>query len=149
MAEVYSDIATVEKTPTPGSPLVAAKFHGKTRVVQASYEAAALAAASIINICKLRKGDIVLMNSFAMFDALGAGTSLDVGDNDSAGADADRYADGIVTTSAEVFQFNDVAACIDKVPYIVQNDCWLQATLLGAEGAGTIKFTIFIARAGA
>ena len=90
------------------------------------------------------------MNSFLMHDDLGTGTSMDIGDDDSADADPDRYADGIDTAAAAgVFQFNDVETCIDKVPYKIQNDCWLTATNLGAAATGTLKFTIFIVRAGA
>jgi len=151
MVEVYSDIGTVENVPTPQTPLVAAKYHGKVRVVQAIYEAAALDIDDVINICKLRIGDIVLMNSFVMFDNLGTGCTLDIGDDDDTVlVDVDRYADAIDTaTSAETFQFNDVVTCIDKVPYVIAKDCWLQATNLGAAITGTLKFTIFIARAGA
>jgi hypothetical protein len=150
MTEVYSDVATKQNTPDPTNMLNVQRAGAKVYCVQAEYEADALAADDIINVCKLRKGDEVLMNSFVIFDDLGTGTTLDIGDDDDTdAADPDRYADGIDTASAAaVFQFNDVATCIDKVPYAVQKDCWLQATNLGAEATGTLKFTIFIARAG-
>jgi hypothetical protein len=155
MADVYSNVATIQNAPHVGDSFNnPQRAGGKVRVVQASYEAAALAANDVIRVCRLRKGDEVLMNSFVMFDDLGTGTTLDIGDDDpldTGGAgDVDRYADGIDTAAAAaVFVFNDVTACIDKVPYTIQADCWLTAKNLGAAATGTLKFTIFIARAGA
>jgi len=153
MGNVYSDIATKENAPDPANMLSPQRAGAKVYCVQSVYEAAALAANEVIRVCKLHKGDEVLMNSFVMFDDLGAGTTLDIGDDDpgdTGGAgDIDRYADGIDTaTAAAVFVLNDVTTCIDKVPYTVQEDCWLTAKNLGAAATGTLKFTIFIARAG-
>lgn len=150
MPDVYSDIATNQNAPHVGDSYNdSRKEGGKERVVQAVYEADGLAADSVIAICKLRRGDIVLPSSMVMFDALGASTSLDIGDDDDTTAvDADRYADGIATTSAGAQVLNQ-AAVIDKIPYIVQKDCWLTATLLGAAGTGTIKFFMNIVRFGA
>jgi hypothetical protein len=149
MATVYSDLATIQNAPHVGDSMnIAAKEGGKIRVVIASYEAAALAANDIINICKLRKGDIVLPQSLVMHDDLGTGTTMDIGDNDSAGADADRYVDGIDTAAAASVAFFNQVAEIDKIPYVIQNDCWLQATNLGAAATGTIDFYILISRFG-
>lgn len=147
---LYSDVATKENAPAGSELLSAQRGDAKVRCVQAVAELAAAAANAEIAICRLHKGDEVLMNSFVMFDDMGVGTSLDFGDDDdSTAVDADRYADGIDTaTAAGVFVFNSVVTCIDKVPYTVQKDCWLIAKNLGAASTGTLKATIFIARAG-
>lgn len=147
---LYTDVATKEYAPDPTAMLTPQRAGAKVRCVQAVVELAAAAADAEIAICKLRKGDEVLMDSFVMFDDLGTGTTLDIGDDDDTTAvDADRYADGIDTaTAAGTFVFNSVATCIDKVPYTAQKDCWLIAKNLGASATGTLKFTIFIARAG-
>jgi hypothetical protein len=146
----YSDVATIENAPTPSTLLSGGLNRARVRVVQATMELPAVDANSLINICKLYKGDRVLMNSFVIFDDLGNGCSLDIGDTDTAGegaaADIDRYADGIDTSSAGIFVFNSVATCIDKVPYEVGEECWLQGKVLGAGSEGTLVFTIFIAQ---
>ena len=95
---VYSDVATIENAPHVGDTFNnAQRLMGKVRVVQASYEMASTAANVEIAICKLRKGDEVLMNSFVMHDDCGtSGNTMDIGDDDdTTAADADRYADGI------------------------------------------------------
>jgi hypothetical protein len=149
---LYSDVATKEHTPDPSNMLSPQRAGAKVYTVQAAIELAAAAADSEIAICRLRKGDEVLLNSFMSHDVLGVGTSMDIGDNDDTTAvDADRYVDGADTAAAaDMIAFKDVgaAACIDKVPYTVQKDCWLIAKVLGAAATGTVKFTIFIARNG-
>lgn len=148
MVDVYSDIATKQKTPTPGDPLDVRREGGKDRRVKFSYELAGLAANSVIALCKGYKGEeLALGGSYVMFDILGAGTSLDIGDDDAAGVDADRYADGIATTAAGVHPLPAVAV-IDKVPYRFQNDCWITATILGSAGTGTLKGELVITRTG-
>lgn len=149
MPDVYSDIGTIQNAPHVGDAYnSASKEGGKIRTVLASYEADGLAADDVIGVCKLRKGDIVLPTSFVMFDDLGTGTTLDIGDDDGGTGDPDRYTDGLDTASAAAVAFLNDIGIIDKIPYVIQNDCWLTATNLGAAATGTIRFFVQIVRFG-
>ena len=55
MPDVYTDVGTIQNTPTPGSPLDAQYAAGKVRVVQAVYEASALAADQVSVFVKRAK----------------------------------------------------------------------------------------------
>lgn len=144
MGTVYSDIATIENSPTPSTLMDHGQVRGKVRHVSATYECASLATASVINICRLYKGDRVLLSSFIISDDLGSGNTLAVGDTDSVtAADPDRYLEATAAASAVVIQFNDATACIDKTPYEIQEDCWLTCTVVD-ECTGTIQFEIDI-----
>lgn len=149
MPDFYSDIGTIQNAPHVGDSFnSASKEAGKIRTVLASYEADALAADKVIGVCKLRKGDIVLPTSFVMFDDMGTGTSLDVGDDDGGTGDPDRYVDGLDTAAAAAVAFMNDIGMIDKIPHVITADCWLTATNLGAAATGTIKFFIQIVRFG-
>jgi hypothetical protein len=147
---LYSDVALKQSDPANNDMLDAQRGDAKVRCVQPVIELDAAAADTEFALCRLYKGDEVLMNSRIMFDDLGTGVTLDIGDDDDTdAADDDRYADGIdVASAAGSFVFDSVATCIDKVPYRIQKDCWLKGMILGAAATGTLKGTIFIARAG-
>lgn len=144
MGTVYSVEAAIENAPTPSTLMDHGQIRGKVRHVTATYEAASLAAASVINVCRLYVGDRVLLSSFIITDALGSGVTLALGDDDSVtAADPDRYLEATAAASAVVIQLNDVTTCIDKVPYEIQEECWLTCTTAD-ESTGTIQFEIDI-----
>ena len=144
MATVYSVEAAIENAPTPSTLMDHGQIRGKVRHVTATYEAASLAAASVINVCRLYVGDRVLLSSYIVHDALGSGVTLALGDDDdTTAADADRYLEATAAASAGVIQCNDGATVIDKVPYEVRKTCWLTCTTAD-EATGTIQFEIDI-----
>lgn len=147
MGNVYTDIGAIQLAPTPATLSSPALDSGKIRVVEAVYEAASLAAASVIRICKLFLGEIVLLDSYIIVDALGSGTTIEVGDDDDTVAvDPNRYLEATSCSSAAVIQFNDVVTCIDKVPYkIAKAECWLGGTTAD-EMTGTLQFSMRIVR---
>ena len=103
--------------------------------VVATYEASSTAANTVINLFKLPK-DVVIQNLVVAFDALGSGTSLDVGDV----GDVDRYVDGVTTTSAG----SAVGVLPDGLGYVIgtdaeHDDTVVTAKVLGGSATGTIK----------
>jgi hypothetical protein len=150
MADVYTDVATQENTPGgPANALDPQLTRGKDRRITAIYTAASLATGSVIRICKLRTGDYVEMDSWIMHADCGSGVLCQVGDDDDTTAvDANRYLEDTELSPTGVIQFNDVATCIAKVPYKIQKDCWLEATITN-EATGRIIFGIHITPAGA
>ncbi|MFP4477326.1 MAG: hypothetical protein ACLFOY_17315 [Desulfatibacillaceae bacterium] len=146
MTTVHTDVATIENSPTPDTYMDASLVRGSVRCIQAAYETAAAGAGTEIRVCRLYKGERVLLGqSHVMHDALGAGVTLAVGDDDdTTAADADRYLEAASAAAAGVLQFNDDAACIDKVPYEVGKECWLTCTTGGAAATGTIRFEVYV-----
>lgn len=107
--------------------------------VTATYEASSAAANTIINLFKLPK-NVVIQNFVVAFDALGTGTSMDIGD----AGDADRYVDGVTTTSAG----SAVGVLPDGLGYVIgsdaeNDDTIITAKILGAAATGTIKVTCY------
>ncbi len=150
MATVYSDIATIENAPTPSTYEVAGQVRGKLRSVTGTYAYNTSASGTVVNLCKLYRGDQVkLGGSWIGSDvALGSGNTIFVGDtDDSTAADPDRYlAASAVAASGDIVQFNDVSTGFAKVPYTIQKECWLTATDTGhATVVGNLRFEIFIA----
>lgn len=148
MATLYTDVANVQNAPHVGDALNKASMaYGKVRVVQALIVLAAAAIGDLINVCKLRRGDVVIPDSQFMNAALGASTTLQLGDTDPAGADDDRYIPAASTAAAATVKVGHAA--IANLPFEVTGDCWLQAKVGGAAATGRVVFTILIARAGA
>lgn len=144
MGNVLSDTATIETTPTPSTLMDHGLIRGKMRHVTAIYECASLATASVIRVCRLYKGDRVLLSSYIITDDLGTTNTLTLGDDDSVtAADPDRYLEAAAAASACVIQCNDYATCIAKVPYEIQETCWLTSTVT-EEATGTVQFEIDI-----
>lgn len=108
-------------------------------VINATYEAATLAADDTINVCKL-PDDAVVHEIIVDYDDLGTGGTLDVGDV----LDVDRYIDGADTSSAGVARINEIAGRGYRIG-TTATDNIITATNLGAESTGTIKFTVFYA----
>lgn len=108
-------------------------------VVTATYEASSTAANTIINLFKLPK-DVVIQNMVVAFDALGSGTSMDIGD----AGDVDKYVDGVTTTSAG----SAVGVLPDGLGYIIgsdaeHDDTIVTAKILGGAATGTIKVACY------
>lgn len=146
MATLYTDVATVQNAPTPGSPLTASRNMGKVRIVNAVITFAAGQIGDIVNICKLRPGDEVI-GGWMINAALGASSTLQIGDTDPT-ADDDRYLTASSTSSAARTEF-PLAAMTANFPYTIATDCWLQAKIAGGAVTGKTIFQVFIARAGA
>ena len=148
MATVYSNVATIENAPTPPTLMEPNIIRGKVRAVSGHYTAASLAASSIVRLCRLYKGDVVLMGGswIGSEDTLGSGVTVKVGDDDdTTAADDDRYLAATSLASAAVIQFNDVTTALAKRPYVVQKDCWLIATFSAHVITGDLRFEVQIA----
>ena len=107
--------------------------------VVATYEASSTAANTVINLFKLPK-NVVIQNIVVAFDALGSGTSLDIGDV----GDVDRYVDGVTTTSAG----SAAGVLPDGLGYVIgtdttNDDTVLTAKVLGGSATGTIKVACY------
>lgn len=107
--------------------------------VIATYEASSTAANTVINLFKLPK-DVVIQNMVVAFDALGSGTSMDIGD----AGDVDKYVDGVTTTSAG----SAVGVLPDGLGYIIgsdaeHDDTIVTAKILGGAATGTIKVACY------
>ena len=144
MTAVSSDVATIEAAPTPSTLMEHGLVRGKMRHVTAKYTCASLPTASTIRICRLYAGDRVLLNSYLFTEDLLTTNTLAVGDDDSVtAADPDRYMEAATAAAADVLQFNDFVTCVDKVPYTIQETCWLTC-LTSGEATGSIQFEIDI-----
>jgi hypothetical protein len=149
MATVYS----AQRTNALAIPSVNNKpneFAGRIRVAHGTYEAASLAADSVIEMFVLPDGARLLEGSLA-HDALGASTTLSVGyaaHTNAAGtavsAAAAAYKAAAASTSAQKVDIlatlalgsgTEVDANEDGMPVTV--------TLAGATGTGTVELTIF------
>lgn len=136
-ADVMGDNYTKSITPTPVNKLARGKLDGKVRVHTDEYEASALASGSTISIGKtLNTGDII-KDIKIFFDALGASSTLAVGDS----ADADRYIAAASSASAGSIVLNQIAGA----NYVIgtnSGDSTILITTDGAEITGTIKSQI-------
>ena len=108
-------------------------------VMTTTYEASGAAANTVVNLFKLDKGAVV-QNIVLAFDALGAGTSIDIGD----AGDVDKYVDGATTTSAG----SAVGILPDALGYVIgsdaeHDDTIITAKILGAAATGTIKVACY------
>lgn len=137
MATVNSDVFAAQEAGkvTLSQGVADASLH----CVVATYEASAAAANTVINLFKLPK-DVVIQNLVVAFDALGSGTSLDVGDV----GDVDRYVDGVTTTSAG----SAVGVLPDGLGYVIgtdaeHDDTVVTAKVLGGSATGTIKVACY------
>ena len=112
-------------------------IHSQLEVWTDEYEASALADPSTIDIAKLPAGAKV-WGIDVYHDALGAGTTLDIGDSD----DPDRYTLAAADTSAAGMFSADAA---DGVGYEIgtnAGDDTVQLTMAGGAATGTIKTVV-------
>lgn len=141
MATVYGVNKTKYNTPV-GSNIVDQGINkGNVCFMQDSYEAAAAASGTIIEVCdKLPTGAIVTSVVVA-FDDLGTGVTLDIGDGNA----ADRYGDGIDAASAAAVHAYPIIAEIATMGEAVgedDDDQQIQITVGGSAATGTIKIQV-------
>ena len=110
---------------------------GKLRVYTDTYEASALQIDDIIQVCKTIPADAYVIDVILWYDALGASTTLDVGD----GADDDRYITAQDTSSAGVSRMSNIDGFRYKIG-TATSDNIIQITLEGAAATGTIKIAV-------
>jgi len=147
MADLYTDVGTIQNAPHVGDAFNSAqRAAGKVRAVTAVITLDAASIADVIKICKLRKGDEVI-GGWVTNAALGASTTLNLGDTDGSGS-ATRYLDATATSSAARTEF-PAAGKTANVPYTITGACWLQAVLAGGAASGKVIYTVLIARAAA
>lgn len=102
-------------------------------IATTTFEAAATAANSVVNLFKL-PDNVVIQDIKLYFDALGSGVTADVGD----AADTDRYIDGANVATAGT----NNALTINGLGYRIgtnAGDDVITLTVLGAAATGTIK----------
>lgn len=96
----------------------------------ATYECSSTAAATVIQMVKIAAG-VTLLDLHIVFDDLGTGVTVDVGDGD----DVDRYIDGAdVATAAGVARLSAGTG----FPKTYSTDDTIDITILGAAATGTI-----------
>ena len=138
MATVYGVNSTIENAAgPPDSFLRAGKWGGKVRVMTDIYEAASLAAASVIRVAKVPKGSVVLRISNLQMDDLGTSTiTISIGIAD----DATLFDAATAQVQTMVF-FDD----IDGAPWVASADTWIILTTAVAAATGTIKTEVYYA----
>lgn len=142
---------TILDAVTPDHQLNKGLAGGRVKCIVDTYEANALAANSVIYMgAKLPLGAVVV-DVQVDFDALGGGTSIDVGDAE----DPDRYIDGVATTSAGTARAGNGQAAEDAVPYTLDatddtdrndsanSDRQVQITILGGSATGSIRSMVY------
>jgi hypothetical protein len=149
MATVYS----AQRTNALAIPSVNNKpneFAGRIRVAHGTYEAASLAADSVIEMFVLPDGARLLEGSLA-HDALGSSTTLSVGyaaHTNAAGtavsAAAAAYKAAAASTSAQKVDILATLALGSGAEVDANEDGMpVTVTLAGATGTGTIELTVF------
>ncbi len=106
-----------------------------------TYEAASISADDVIQVGDVLPDGAMVTRIDLVFDDLGTGTTMDVGDSTT----VDRYVDGVDTATAAAITAFPSAAEIDNIGYKIgtnAGDGQIQLTNLGAAATGTIKVMI-------
>jgi len=127
---------TIASSPTPSTLLDAGKYGGRVRVYTDTYEALTLASGSTISVCSV-PANSVFVYGLVVHDALGANTTLSVGDSGNVA----RFAAAESTVSAGDIE----CRAIDGINYQFSSDTVITLTNAGSTGivTGTIK-TVFM-----
>jgi len=138
MGTVYGTNATiVNAAGPPGSFVNAGKWGGKVRVMTDTYEAASLAAGSVIRVAQIPKDAIVLGLSNYQTDDLGTSTmSIKVG----VSANDDLFDGYTAQTTARKW-----LDAIGGIHWKASDDVWVIMTTAVAVATGTIKSEIVYA----
>lgn len=138
MATYYGTNATiVNAAGPPGSFVNAGKWGGKVRVMTDTYEAASLAAGSVIRVAQIPKDAILLGLSNYQNDDLGTSTLVI-----KAGvADDDTLFDGYTAQTTTKKWLDD----IDGIHWKASADVWVILTTAVGVATGTIKSEIVYA----
>jgi len=136
MGTVYGVNATFENAAgPPGSFVQAGKWGGKVRVMTDTYQAASIAAATVIRVAKVPKGAVVLRISNIQMDDLGTATltvAIGIGD------DATLF--DAATAQVQTITFFDD---IDGAPWVASADTWIILTTAVGPATGTIKTEVY------
>lgn len=98
----------------------------------ATYEASALADGEVIQAVNVAPG-VTVVDAYLVFDALGASTTLAVGDGD----DTDRYIVATASSSAGSVRMT-------KFPHTYSADDTIDIVLAGGAATGTITLIVFL-----
>lgn len=137
MSTLYADNKTKALTPSSDNILSGGTLGGRVRVLTDQITLAAAQIADVIEIGQGLKAGAIILGIDLQFAALGAATTLDVGDNDS----ATRYKTAVATDSAGV----DSAIAIAGLHYKVgtaSGDDQIVLTLAGGAATGLVKITV-------
>ena len=138
MATYYGVNVTFENAAgPPGSFIQAGKWGGKVRVMTDVYEAASLAAKSVLRVAKVPKDAVVLRISNLQMDDLGTAT-LTV----SIGVAASATLFDAATAQVQTIVWFDA---IDGAPWVASADTWIILTTDYAAATGTIKTEVYYA----
>lgn len=137
MASLYGANVTKIRAGGSGDNIVAGgQIKVTTKVFQDSYEAAAAAIGDTIELATLPEGQTIV-DVKIYFDALGAGSTLEVGDSNT----SDLYIAATSTASAGSASLDQV----DGQSYVTgtnSGDTSIIATVAGAAITGTIKCVV-------
>jgi len=139
MATVKGINRTLADTPTSDNVLAPGTFGGRVRVMYDTYEAAALPAADLIEIGGTLKAGAIIVGIRVFFDDLGVGTTLDVGDTDT----ATRYDTAIDTATAAGDVWCDNIGGQGYVVGTNSGDTQVVLRNNAAAATGTIKVAIY------
>lgn len=117
-----------------GTMLDPGEWGARVKVSYDYYEASAVTADSTISMCKVPKGARIIGGT-VMFDSLGTGVTLAVGDGD----DADEYMTATSAASAGSADFG----IIDNLGEALTADEYMILTVGTAAATGTIKMWVW------
>ena len=137
MASVLGVNANKAADPSPSNILDPGLLGGKVRVMQDTYEAAALANGSDISIGKALPVGAIIVGVKISTDALGGGVTVEVGD----AGDSARYVDPVDCTGATETD----AVLVDGLGYVITGTDDTQLLITTGVGAatGTISIVVF------
>lgn len=149
MATVNGVYATKYANPIGTNIVEGAYVKAKVLSFYDEYEASSLSAGDIITVGPALPNGAILLGAVIRFDALGASTTLQLGDS----ADDDRYIPAASTSSAGALNFQSgTSGHIDNgYGYVIgtnSGDNQLYVKLAGASGTGTIKIMVEYAARG-
>jgi hypothetical protein len=107
--------------------------------IVSTYEMSATAQNDVIQMAKVQAGTTVL-DGYICYDALGASTTIDVGDGDN----DDRWISAVDTSSAGFTRFGEAGGTAFPVKY--SSDDTVDLTLEGGAGTGTITLVLYCTR---
>lgn len=143
MANVYGVEATMAAAIVKGGDQIERGLrYGNVITVYDYYEAASIAAGTVIYLGPIPLGYRVLPGSVLFTDALGTGVTIKIGDE----ADDDRYLGATSAATAGTLEFPGIAM-INKVPYAMAAQYHILLTTAGADASGTIRMFALCAAA--
>lgn len=138
MTTYYGVNSTIVNADGPPDSFVrAGKVGGKVRTMTDTYEAASLAAGSVVRVAKVPKDAVVLRISNIQMDDLGTATiTIAIGI-----ADDTTLFDAATVIATSMRFFDD----IDGAAWLASADTWIILTTAYAAATGTIKTEVYYA----